>query len=490
MTEPHVRIYFSDYFRVSPDDLAAAGAFNVSLINDLPLFIDPFLLFNSDDAEYRELHDGIITYLRFLRDKSVGGSVSEATLKNWYVFREVKQNWLGFSRKGNKGSGLGMKFARALNENLNSIFSDFGKEKVTRGSHLEKVCLIREKVGRDNISDFTTNLIKEYLLNFTQAFAREALLPAQRKLFRVERVRFNYQTETWERGDFELPAFEDTFVLLTPRDILTRDDTWINRHDLLDSYERIATALPDDQLRAQINNYLYKILPKDAKEEEYRSAIAEVFRKYPELIEYYIRMKEDQGDRAQSISAERVTESELLFIRNLGKFAESLAVDTPFYRLPDNTLAEARQRVAYLKSVIEDKDGYRVFYVDGKPIQRERDVHVLFCLTWYATSSDVSPEANAGRGPVDFKISRGAEDKTLVEFKLAGNRHLKRNLAKQVDVYKQAHDTRNALTVIVFFSEAEYQTVRRILKELQREADDTIILIDARMDNKPSASKA
>jgi uncharacterized heparinase superfamily protein len=37
-------------------------------VSDLPLFIDPFLLFNSDKPEYQELHDGIIAYLRFLRN--------------------------------------------------------------------------------------------------------------------------------------------------------------------------------------------------------------------------------------------------------------------------------------------------------------------------------------------------------------------------------------------------------------------------------------
>jgi len=152
-------IYFSDYFGVDPDVIEEYGAFNVSLINDLPLFIDPFLLFNSGEATYQALHDEMIRYLRFLRDKSAEGQVPDGLLKAWYAFPEVRQNWLGFSKEGNQGSGLGMDFARALNENLHTIFSDFGKEKVARGSHLEKVCLVREGVGRDNISDFTTNLI-------------------------------------------------------------------------------------------------------------------------------------------------------------------------------------------------------------------------------------------------------------------------------------------------------------------------------------------
>lgn len=69
----HMKLYFSDYFEVSEEAPGSIrGAFNISLVSDLPLFIDPFLLSNSDKPEYRRLHDSIIDYLRFLRDKSVG----------------------------------------------------------------------------------------------------------------------------------------------------------------------------------------------------------------------------------------------------------------------------------------------------------------------------------------------------------------------------------------------------------------------------------
>ena len=40
-------IYFSDVFGVAPETLDQYGAFNIALVNDLPLFIDPFLLFDS-----------------------------------------------------------------------------------------------------------------------------------------------------------------------------------------------------------------------------------------------------------------------------------------------------------------------------------------------------------------------------------------------------------------------------------------------------------
>jgi hypothetical protein len=70
-----MNIYFSDFFGCSPDDLEAYGALDISLIADLPLFIDPFLLFNSPEPEYQKLHEEMIGYIRFLKDKAAGGGL-------------------------------------------------------------------------------------------------------------------------------------------------------------------------------------------------------------------------------------------------------------------------------------------------------------------------------------------------------------------------------------------------------------------------------
>ena len=42
-----MKVYFTDFFNVDEELLDEYGAFNISLINDMPLFIDPFLLFYS-----------------------------------------------------------------------------------------------------------------------------------------------------------------------------------------------------------------------------------------------------------------------------------------------------------------------------------------------------------------------------------------------------------------------------------------------------------
>jgi hypothetical protein len=101
-TKDAVRVYFSDYFGISTEEIESFEALNISLINDLPLFIDPFLLFNSLKSEYKKLHDRMIDYLAYLRDISMSRPIDIGGLSDWFRFSEIRQNWLGFSGRGNR----------------------------------------------------------------------------------------------------------------------------------------------------------------------------------------------------------------------------------------------------------------------------------------------------------------------------------------------------------------------------------------------------
>jgi hypothetical protein len=488
-----MKLYFTDVFDVPEQTLKEYGAFNVSLITDLPLFIDPFLLFNSETPEYRDLHDQIIRYLRFLKSRSVEGNVTEDLIHAWYHFKEVKQNCLGFCVTGHSGHGLGAKFAHALNENMHSIFSSFGEEVEeyeTQGTHLEKLCLIAKGVGRDTISDFTTNLIMDFLCRYTQTFAQQHLANEYRKTVAIPKAIFNYQTTSWATRRYELPFFQGECFLLTPRDILTRDDTWINKQDMLRDFDDIPNAIDDAALRGQINAYFYSILPKEPEKKEIDQAKLNTYQKYPQLIDYYIKHKEEKGDEAVTRSRAKVAESASLYVRNFGRLVDILHKQTLFYSVSGTTEDEARLRIEFLKDVVENKGGHHIFYNNGKPIMKETDSHILYRLTWFYTPSDISREVNDGRGPVDFKVSRGASDKTLVEFKLARNPQLRRNLEKQLEIYQKASDTKVGFKVIIYFTAGELAKVERILKDLDLVGDDHVYLIDARNDNKPSGSKA
>lgn len=483
-----MKIYFSDYFQINTSVLEEYGAFNISLINDLPVFIDPFLLFNSDKQEYQDLHDEIIKYIKFLREMSGEEKISKGLLKAWYLFPEVKQNWFGYSKTGNNGSGLGQSFGIALNENLHTIFRDFGEEKITKSSHLEKLCLIKDGVGKDNISDFTTNLVKGFLCEYTEIFAKKYISPSFLKKVSVSHTRFNYETRSWQNGQFTLPYIDGDFVLLTPKDILTKDEAWINKHDLIGDFDDVANSLPNDVLRAQVNEYLVRQMPENPTEKEKTSAILATLRKFPDLIDYYIKYKEDHGDDAVKLSDAKVRETESIFIKQVCELVHILIQGDNFYKNPQSTFEETYGRVLFLKQVIENNDGYRVFYAKGQPIKRESDLQLMFRLTWYASQDDVNSEVNNGRGPVDYKISRGSKDTTLVEFKLASNSKLKQNLENQVQVYEAANQTKQSIKVIMCFSDLELVKTNRILSELKLTDSKNVVVIDADRNNKQSAS--
>lgn len=482
------KIYFSDFFDIQPEVLKDYGALNISLINDLPLFIDPFLLFDSDDAEYNRLHEEIIRYVKFLRDVSSDTTISKGLLDSWFGFPEVSQNWLGFSKTGNKGSGLGKQFAGTLHRNLHQVFKEFGSETITRGSHLEKLCLLADGVGRDHLSDFTTNLIKQYLLDYTQIFAQKHIDSCYRRQFAIEKVAFDYDARRWKGGRYDLPTFGNDFVLLTPKAILTKDEAWINRGDLLDNFQDIFQSMPDEQLRAQVNEYFLRRLSEDAKDEEIREAAATTIEHFPQVLDYYIRHKEDTGDEAHKVSNLKVQDTEQQFIHQIRALVDEKLAGTEFYQEANDSFDESLRRLLFLKSVIEDQDGWRMFYFKGRPIQREADLQILYRLTWCASTYDVNREVNNGRGPVDFKVSKGSNDKTLIEFKLASNSKLKQNLKHQVGVYEAANDTAKSIKAILYFSESEFRKVQSTLTELGLNGRRDVVLIDACRDNKPSAS--
>ena len=488
--QTYMKLYFSEIFDVTEESLEKYGAFNIALVVDLPLFVDPFLLFDSQKPEFRILHESIIQYLRHLRDAAAKGISGEARLRNLFCFKEVHQNWFGFSQNSNRGRGLGLEFATALVENLNALFTDFGSEKITKGSHLEKLCLIRDGVGRDMISDLTTNLIKGFLCEYTQAFASEHLNPGHLATFAVNRAYFSYELGVWTTKRYVLPKFGSDYVILTPKEILTKDEIWINKEDFVREYSDIPAAIGDQQLRSQIEAYFRSVLPGNPTQKEAASAVRRTAVKFPVLIDYYIRKKEDTGYEAKQQSIEKVASSFGLYVEQFGKLVERLHSETSFYNEPPTSLEVAHQKVAFLKDMIENKGCHRLFYSKGKPLRREEDLQILYRLVWHGTNFDVSREVNDGRGPVDFKVSKGARDKTLVEMKLASNSGLARNLERQVEIYQKASDAPHAIKVIIFFSMSEHEAVKRILRSIGLDKAKDIVLIDASPDNKPSGSKA
>jgi hypothetical protein len=249
-------------------------------------------------------------------------------------------------------------------------------------------------------------------------------------------------------------------------------------------------SIPDLNLRASINNYFRGRLSIKPTAKERTKAALDTIREFPVLIDYYIKWKEETGDEAESTSSLKVERTGSKFIDQLRTILDDIEAKSDFYSRPWTSYDEALERAKAFKYYIEHQDGYKLLNKSGLPLSSESDVQIFFGLIWCKTDFDINREPNNGRGPVDFKVSFGSNDKSLIEFKLASNSQLKRNLQKQVPIYETANKTDKSVKVIVCYNAVDVRRVDNILSDLKMLNNESIVVIDARRDNKPSASKA
>jgi hypothetical protein len=160
----------------------------------------------------------------------------------------------------------------------------------------------------------------------------------------VDKVYFDHELRSWMPQKYELPHINGDYVILTPKDMLTKDDSWINRSDLIDNFQDIATAVPDDVLRAQLNDYLLRMRPPggDFTREEWRDAVTCTIEQYPKILDYYIKDKEEHAGEAKEHSRNRVRLVEDWFIHEVRQFVAERLEPLGFYQIGKDTYAEAK----------------------------------------------------------------------------------------------------------------------------------------------------
>ena len=152
-------------------------------------------------------------------------------------------------------------------------------------------------------------------------------------------------------------------------------------------------------------------------------------------------------------------------------------------RYPEDSYKEALYRVKKFKTHLEDKDIYKLLEGNNKEYRLQK----LFSLFCNHTDYCLDAEVNNGRGAVDFKISKGIHNQTLIEFKLASNSKILQNLKNQTDIYCKANGTKNVVIAIFYFTHKEHEKITKILNKLNLSNKENYIIVNC-IPNKPSAS--
>lgn len=101
---------------------------------------------------------------------------------------------------------------------------------------------------------------------------------------------------------------------------------------------------------------------------------------------------------------------------------------------------------------VENKGQWKQLWDNEKPREESNAQRLFYTIAYnycIANNIDLTPEANAGNGPVDFKLSHGFDAKVVVELKLSTNGQLVHGYEKQLEIYKQADDTDEGILLLI-----------------------------------------
>jgi hypothetical protein len=249
---------------------------------DLPLGIDPFLLFKSRDREYAKLHDLVLGVFNAGIAALRRGAQADAA--RIFDFPEVPEIGFGYTKSGKRGSGVGTYLSGLIIETLAG--SPSLQERGVK--HVEEMQLVSAGIGPDRISDVTANILKHFLIDYTRRQCELWRLPMKGRV-PISHI-YRPSSGAWEDSYEELPvsAVDGSAILLVPRR-LVRTLPWINY---------------DDFLRTEFSAYL------KAKRESARlsggtlhttakTQVVTVTRSDISLVERYVRSREQRSADAR-----------------------------------------------------------------------------------------------------------------------------------------------------------------------------------------------
>ena len=127
-------------------------------------------------------------------------------------------------------------------------------------------------------------------------------------------------------------------------------------------------------------------------------------------------------------------------------------IDKPKEWTFDAVLSVIDKIIENFRHLVEDRRLSEELYHDGKP-RAEKAAQRLFFVVAHAfcraNDLDLTPEADTGNGPVDFKLSSGFSRRVLVEIKLSTNGKLVAGYTRQLEAYATAEDAAAAYYLIV-----------------------------------------
>ena len=445
--------------------------FNPQVEWDTLLFIDPMLLKNTSIDEFKHSYKKLVEFFSKAIVK-LESNIPESLKNSMVQFDEVREANLGFSYDSNIGSGLTGKTSISVLNNINRFIKKglFGVE------NFLEISLFDKNVSGDRITDMIINITKNDFIHYSCRIAKENSFPTKKFKLKQE---YNFEEMRWNYGLIDIPYIinengKEIPVLLIPKEFLVttlyfdEDNfmSWIYHNDM-----NYVKNVFDYNLKSDIDKNKKKIM-----EDIIENNRAEILNKFLDDGKVYT---------AYDLSEDKEN------VNNIYELAYQFYNDNKDYLLnkkDDNSVMPVKMvaeiLIQYLQMVVKDKKGYVFLMTNGNKFISEpkisKFVHILFesRIKDAGFNVDISPETNAGNGPVDFKISRG-DDKILIENKISSNTKLLECIDenKQIHTYLKQEECKDAYLVVFINKESDVDKINLLIKKASEYKDKYNIYI-------------
>ncbi len=468
---------FSDHFGIAPDALKAAGALDPILGIDTRLFIDPRLLVSTSAPELAGSAEKVRAHFKAVNKLVVNigkkDDVYWRKADRMLTFPEVSGLCIGYAFGGTAGRGMGpQKRMRLLDTAIRIISAGVNDPEI-----FELVGVFEEGVGPDLISDMIAKIVMEDLIAFTQRVCSDLSVPMEPLM-----VSPQYPAEDLPRNPIgELP------IILVPRDILSK-------LPVADTFLDIGwVASFNDQLRQSLN----KLLGSDWRDlsiGDKKFGLKEAFINTPQGLRAVLDEYRSISCASYDFENDPAGEVGWYPAAKAAVANDSLALTLKPSPSVDEVFAVVKTICEHYAFLIEDRQLAKLLYNKDGSLKHESAAQLLFVgiASAYceANNLDLSPEADAGRGPVDFKISSGFDGIVLVEVKFTSNPKLTKGFEKQLPIYMKAEKATKGIYLVINvggISDDRMKAFRACVAAAGAQAPQVIF---ANGVQQPSASKA
>jgi len=249
-----VRPRLTDYYGIGVNQAELDFAIPF-LDEDIPLYVDPFLLWASPSLQDNSLHTAVVNSFNHLGYLAKKGHPENA-INTLISVSECDEVGLGTSRT-RRGKPIGAATAKQIL----SLFEQVPEYQQNGFRHFEEIQFFVEKIAKDRISDITCSFAKSFLIDYTIQHCRTLNIPVSKVTVPV----YDYRENRILPEEVELPTNPENQdpIIFVPKRWL-RFTPWLDFDEYYVDYcpkEKIGAEIKDDRVEVlAFNRHNYGVI--------------------------------------------------------------------------------------------------------------------------------------------------------------------------------------------------------------------------------------